>query len=404
MPEIGLDPINASPRKTVVAVIWIDWYPYHVARFIGLQSTPGLVGKVTGIELVGGVGVHAGLKFREELPENLPVVTLMPDADWQRAGQVALALKLWKTLGALEPQVVLVPGYYTLPAIAAALWAKIHRRKSVLMTESTAGDHTRVWWKEKIKALLIRTLFDWAITGGAAHRRYLQDLGFPMGRVMRFYDVVDNAFFQRRTAELRGHPNAEASLPSGYFLYIGRLSKEKNIDGLLEEWISYRKAGGTLPLVLVGAGPASRELQERASRCGFERDIHFAGHKGLRDLPAYYAFAKCFVLPSTREPWGLVVNEAMAAGLPVIVSSRCGCAEDLVDATKNGFVFNPNVAGDLAHCLRQMQDATPTELVEMGARSSQIIDRYSPKAFGDQIATVANAGIGAPPEISPVTG
>ena len=396
MSKTRSSPVNAKPHQTAVAVIWIDWYPYHVARFIGLQSAPGFAGNVIGIELVGGIGVHAGLKFREELPDDLPVLTLMPEADWQRAGQLRLSLKLWKTLSEVDPKVVLVPGYYTLPAIAAALWAKLHRRQSVLMTESTASDHVRVWWKEKLKTLLIRTLFDWAIAGGTAHRRYLGYLGFPMDRVMRFYDVVDNAFFRAKSLELRRQPAAEFNLSSGYFLYIGRLSAEKNIDGLIAEWINYREAGGSWPLVIVGNGPASRELQRLATLSAFASDIHFAGHKGLRELPAFYAFARCFVLPSTREPWGLVVNEAMAAGLPVIVSNRCGCAEDLVDPARNGFTFNPAALGDLAQCLRQMEDATPAELAQMGARSSEIIGRYSPKAFGEEVAVIAQTGVGIP--------
>jgi len=396
MSKNGLGPVHDNPQHTAVAVIWIDWYPYHVARFIGLRSAPELAGNVTGIELVGGIGVHAGLKFREELPDDLPVLTLMPDADWQRAGQLRLARKLWKTLSKVDPQVVLVPGYYTLPAIAAALWAKLHRRQSVLMTESTAGDHIRVWWKEKAKALLIRTLFDWAVAGGTAHRRYLEELGFPMDRVMRFYDVVDNSYFHRKASELRRRSASEFSLPPGYFLYVGRLSEEKNVDGLLAEWIRYREGGGTWPLVIVGNGPASRELQQQASLSAFAPDIHFAGHKGLSELPTFYAFARCFVLPSTREPWGLVVNEAMAAGLPVIVSSRCGCAEDLVDPAKNGFVFNPAVPGDLGQCLCKMEDAAPRELARMGTRSEEIIGRYSPRAFGEEVAAIANAGIGHP--------
>jgi 1,2-diacylglycerol 3-alpha-glucosyltransferase len=380
---------DSVSRKTTVAVIWIDWYPYHVARFSGILSAAGLEGNVTGIELVGGVGVHAGLRFREELPKGLPVVTLMPDADWQHAGQWRLAVKLWKALNEVDPETLLVPGYYTLPAIAAALWAKLHHRQSVMMTESTAGDHARSWWKEKAKSLLIGALFDWAIAGGTAHRRYLEELGFPMDRVMRFYDVVDNNYFWNKSNTLRKSSASDFSLPSRYFLYIGRLSEEKNVDGLIDEWSNYRAAGGTWPLVIVGNGPALRDLQQRAAKSAFATDIHFAGHKGFRELPTYYAFAGCFVLPSTREPWGLVVNEAMAAGLPVIVSSRCGCAEDLLDPGKNGFVFDPAVACDLARCLGKMDEATPAELARMGEASLDIIGRYSPAAFGDEVAQIA---------------
>jgi 1,2-diacylglycerol 3-alpha-glucosyltransferase len=390
MSKSHASPVNAKPRQTAVAVIWIDWYPYHVARFIGLKSACEFAGKVIGIELVGGIGVHAGLKFREDLPDGLPVLTLMPDSSWKNAGQFRLARKLWTTLGQVDPGIVLVPGYYTLPAIAAAVWAKIHRRQSVLMTESTASDHVRVWWKEKLKALLIRTLFDWAIAGGTAHRRYLEGLGFPLNRVMRFYDIVDNDFFRSRTSELRQRDASEFGLPPGYFLYVGRLSEEKNVDGLLAEWTRYREAGGSWPLVVVGDGPASRDLRQQASQSAFAGDVHFAGHQGLRELPTFYAFARCFVLPSTREPWGLVVNESMASGLPAIVSSRCGCSEDLIDPGKNGYIFNPSIPGELAQCLRRMEDTVPSELVRTGARSSEIIGRYSPTAFGEEIAVLAN--------------
>jgi glycosyltransferase involved in cell wall biosynthesis len=81
----------------------------------------------------------------------------------------------------------------------------------------------------------------------------------------------------------------------------------------------------------------------------------------------------------------------MASGLPAIVSSRCGCAENLVDPGKNGYIFNPSVSGELAQFLRRMEDAVPSELVRMGARSSEIIDRYSPTAFGEEIASMASA-------------
>jgi glycosyltransferase involved in cell wall biosynthesis len=324
----------------------------------------------------------------------------MPESDWQRAGQIRLARLLWKALNRLSPQVVLVPGYYTLPAIAAALWAKLHGRHSVLMTESTAGDHKRVWWREKTKALMIRALFEWAIAGGAAHRRYLEELGFPMNHVMRFYDVVDNSYFRTKSAELRQQNAADFALPGGFFLYVGRLSEEKNVDGLIGEWNVYRDADGSWPLVIVGNGPAAGDLQLRASQSPFGSDIHFAGLKGFRELPMFYAFANCFVLPSTREPWGLVVNEAMAAGLPVIVSNRCGCAEDLVSNATNGFIFDPGRAGELARCLRQMEDLSAPERESMGGHSLEIIGRYSPDAFGNEVARIARADLENPPQYS----
>jgi 1,2-diacylglycerol 3-alpha-glucosyltransferase len=381
---------SAQPACKMV-VIWIDWYAYHLARFEALLGRSDLA-QVIGIELVGGVGVHAGLKFKEKIPQGLPVETLLPESNWQDAKGLKLVSALWEKLNRLDPAVVLVPGYYTAPGFAAALWSKWKRRRTVLMTESTEHDHARVWWKEKCKGLLVRTLFDSAVAGGLAHRRYLERLGFPAGRIARFYDVVDNRFFRDNTQALRNCYQArDFDLPEQYFLYVGRLAEEKNIHGLLAAYLDYRRSGGAWSLVLVGDGPQRKQLQEAAASSAFAADVHFPGLKGTAELPQYYAFANCFVLPSTREPWGLVTNEAMASGLPVIVSERCGCVEDLVTGGDNGFSFDPAKPGDLLHCLTALGNLSPQALRRMGECSSEIVSRFSPEAWAAEVARVANS-------------
>ena len=357
---------NHSQRRVPrcrVAVIWIDWYPYHVARFRGLESAPSLAGGVVGLELVGGIGVHKGLKFREELPADLAVETLMPEASWREAHKGRLAQRLWARLKAYQPEVVLVPGYYTLPAIAAALWARVHGRTSVLMTESTAGDHRRSWWKELPKRLALRILFDWAVTGGQAHVAYLRQLGFPADRIVGCYDVVDNARISEGTRALRAR-STTAAAPN--FLYVGRLAEEKNIAGLLGAWADYRRAGGTWQLVLCGDGPERAALEAEAARLPFGQEVQFPGLKNSGELLPVYAQAGCFVLPSTREPWGLVVNEAMAAGLPVLVSERCGCSVDLVEPGENGYRFDPTDRAQLTGLLLAMEQGGPDERARLG--------------------------------------
>lgn len=370
-----------------VAVIWIDWYPYHVARFRGLDSAEALRGSVVGLELVGGVGVHQGLKFREDLPQDLRVETLLPGASWLTSNKWELAKRLWHRLDELNPEIVLVPGYYTLPAIAAALWARVHRRRSVLMTESTAGDHKRTWWKELPKRIALRTLFGWAVTGGRAHVAYLRQLGFPASRIVGCYDVVDNAMFRDGTRALRNDA-ASKPAPSPFFLYVGRLAEEKNVSGLLRSWLTYRQQGGTWPLVLCGDGPERRSLQANAQACDFAADVHFPGLKTSQQLLPFYAHAGCFVLPSTREPWGLVVNEAMAAGLPVLVSDRCGCSVDLVQQGENGFTFDPQDGALLTRLLERIAGMSEAERSAMGARSAERIQAYSPQRFGEAIASL----------------
>ena len=285
--------------------------------FAGLMRRLLYVGVWWDSSLWAGVGVHKGLKFREELPEGLRVETLMPEASWSQANKMELARRVWGRLSELDPEVVLVPGYYTLPAVAAALWARMHGRTSVLMTESTAADHRRTWWKELPKRLALRALFGWAVTGGRAHVEYLRQLGFPANRIVGCYDVVDNAMFREGALGLRAEI-AGAPARSPYFLYVGRLAEEKNVAGLLASWSGYREEGGSWPLVLCGDGPERAALEAAAAKSGYRAEVQFPGLKTSRELLPFYAYAGCFVLPSTREPWGLVVNEAMAAELPVL--------------------------------------------------------------------------------------
>src|SRR5206468_3929765 len=116
---------------------------------------------------------------------------------------------------------------------------------------------------------------------------------------------------------------------------------EKNLSRLIRAYHLYREQDTVEPwdLVLVGGGPEEISLRRQVNESAL-KGVWFAGTRQIDDLPIYYALAKCFVLPSVSEPWGLVVNEAMASGLPVLVSDRCGSAE-LVQNGNNGFVFDP---------------------------------------------------------------
>jgi glycosyltransferase involved in cell wall biosynthesis len=97
------------------------------------------------------------------------------------------------------------------------------------------------------------------------------------------------------------------------------------------------------------------------------------------------------VLPSLREPWGLVVNEAMASALPVIVSSRCGCVDDLVEDGSNGFVVDSSTASSIAAALTRMSNLDSETRVKMGERSQSIIAGYSPERWAREVHRIVGA-------------
>ena len=104
--------LEAGTRARI-AVIWIDWYAYHIARFRAIATHPVFEGRAIGIELVGGAGLHGRMVFRAAEREGLPIATLFPDGSWSDIGQYRIARRLWKELNRISPEVVLVPGYYT---------------------------------------------------------------------------------------------------------------------------------------------------------------------------------------------------------------------------------------------------------------------------------------------------
>ena len=368
-------------RPDRLAVIWTNFGPYHVARIRALTK----YFDVAAIQLAGSERLYGWVAEMKGL--NASIHTLC-DGAWEDQSRVSVAYRLWRKLDQLQPQTLLVPGYATAPALTAALWGRLHRSRTLLMSESNADDHLRRWWVESAKRCLVRSLFDGAVVGGKRAQKYMAFLGLSGADVATGYDAVDNDFLLHRVEQARsaGRP---AALADPYFLYVGRMAPEKNLDALIQAFAEYRKIGGAWSLVLVGEGPLGDSLREEAARLGCADAIRFAGHKSAAELAVYYAHAGCFVLPSTREPWGLVVNEAMAAGLPVIVSSRCGCADDLVEDGANGFLVNPDDTSAMAGLLGRVSAMPLTTLAAMGRRSREIVCNYSPEKFASGVRRIA---------------
>src|SRR6266568_5498123 len=138
---------------------------------------------------------------------------------------------------------------------------------------------------------------------------------------------------------------------------------------------------GPWDLVLVGDGPLKADLCRLISDLNLYGHVHLPGFIQYRELPAYYALAGVFVHASTTEQWGLVVNEAMATGLPVIVSNRCGCVPDLVAEGKNGFTFDPGSVKALGKLMVDMSRLSDRRFEEMRAESRRIVAGFTPTHF-----------------------
>jgi glycosyltransferase involved in cell wall biosynthesis len=161
-------------------------------------------------------------------------------------------------------------------------------------------------------------------------------------------------------------------------LYASKMTARKRTADLLEAYVRLSPDGKTEPrpyLLFVGDGETREALERRASRLGWS-SIKFLGFQNQTELPRYYDLCDVFVLPSVREPWGLVVNEVMNAGRAVIVSDQVGCGQDLVEDGANGYVFEAQNVEDLHRVLRTVT-ADPERSRTMGQKSLEIIDKWS---------------------------
>jgi glycosyltransferase involved in cell wall biosynthesis len=120
--------------------------------------------------------------------------------------------------------------------------------------------------------------------------------------------------------------------------------------------------------------------------------VHLPGFKQYDELPVYYALANAFVHASTSEQWGLVVNEAIASGLPVIVSNRCGCVPELVNG--NGFTFDPTNDDELVTRLLEMASFPDEERKQLGDNSYRIAANFAPERFGEGLERAASVAMG----------
>ena len=343
-----------STNKTI-ALIHTQFGPYHIARAKVLQNIYS--GSVSLIQL-------ASQELQREwiVDGEVPAIFTVAQGALEQLSATTLAHKLVKHLMAINPVVVIIAGYNHLAMRTAAKWARQNGVKTILLSDSQYIDQPRNIIKETLKGLWIRNNFDAAFVAGASATSYLNNLGFPRDRIWRCYDVVDNQYFARSAAiakESQDQIRQQLNLPEHFFLYMGRFSPEKNLLRLLEAYHLYQQQKGQniWSLVMVGNGPQQPKLQKRVTQLGL-KNVVWSGFKQISELPACCALASALILPSISEPWGLVVNEAMACGLPILISDRCGCLLDLVFPGINGYIFNPEKISSIKASLDYLSTQT----------------------------------------------
>jgi glycosyltransferase involved in cell wall biosynthesis len=268
-----------------------------------------------------------------------------------------------------------------------AYWQAIRAARALRVPVLVRGDsqlnaeRPRVRVAKRLLYPHLLKAFDGFLTVGIRNREYYQRYRVPEDRLWPAPHAVDNAFFAESAAEARiprGAARGRWQIREGktVFLLAARLIDMKRPYDFIRAVHAAHTAGADLHGLVVGDGPLRTAIEAEARSLG--APCTFAGFLNQREIGTAFAAADAVVLPSDgRETWGLVVNEAMAAGLPALVSDSAGCTPDLVVHGETGFVFR---CGDVPALARLMQSAGRDALAALGRRAADRIQSYSPEA------------------------
>ena len=269
---------------------------------------------------------------------------------------------------------VVVMGGWEAPFFIKTIFcAKKKQIPIIQFYESTKGSHRFNGFLIGKIRFAIFSQADFIVTIGTASTEAVLNTGIDKEKIITLFNPVDVRWFEsfarsHRIARTQGH----------IFLYVGQLIDRKNVRALIEAFALIREENDRL--LIAGDGPLLRDLTSTAASLGVGKAVDFLGHKNQEDLATLYSSSNTLILPSTAEVWGLVVNEALASGLHVVVSDKCGVADFVVDMS-GCFIAHTDP--------RSIADAMANSRQSWSGYidSPQILE-YTPERFADEIVKV----------------
>lgn len=313
---------------------------------------------------------------------------LLFDGCYEDFGMLRKVLLSFVNLLRFNADVVIVTGYSSLESWVILMLSKLLRKKIILTVDSSVFEYDSNSKYNFLKRFFVKQV-DAVLAYGSSSQSLIKKIGRSSGVYQPFH-CLDSSFYLSKDEILRRKRMRSNIVYT--FLYVGRLSKEKGVDLLISSFASVFADFSNVRLHIVGNGPLFAKCKMQVNDLNVSNVLLIGALVG-EELKNAYLNANCFVLPSLIEPWGLVVNEALCLGTPVVVADRCGCVSDLVDGNKNAIKFISGNQLDLQSALlnayerfRKVDDDFILECVERG-------HSYSPQraavTFFDAITAVS---------------
>ena len=387
---------HPGPKVERVAVLTQQISHYHAARYRAVRK------EFEDLRIYSLMNSADFTEFLSRSPDLKNVVRVFEGhasySDAVRSG------KLWSRvhdeLDGYMPHVVVVAGWSFPESLAAIAWARRSGARVAIMSASQPHDAVRSQWREAIKRRVVSAC-DAALVAAGPHGDYAARLGIPVTRVFFGYDAVDNDYFAAGADRARSSDSADRAahgLPERYLLASGRFIEKKNFPALVESFAAALAHGDHgHDLVILGDGPERGAIEAAVKRHGVVDRVRLPGFRSYEALPAFYGLADGFVHVAVSEQWGLVINEAGAAALPLLVSRPCGAASALVDAGVNGYLVEPRHPEEIVRALQALMSLSPKEREAMGAESRRIVAAWSPDRYARGLRSACEAALACPP-------
>ena len=358
--------MTERPRKPALVFSWEMFGPYHMDRLEAVGQRLGHRYEVIGLEV--GSKSHTYAWDSTGAGQNFRKITLFP-------GQSKADLSSWTVYRALlrecrkvNARHIFLCHYEDPDVFALAVTMRLMGRKLIALNASKFDDKPRVLWREAVKTLFYGP---YQAGIGGSHRTidYFRFLGIPGDKVFIGYDTLSLDRIQR----LSGMAPAPDGVPFAdrHFTIIARFVPKKNLFRAIEAYDQYRTLAGEAarPLHLCGSGALEQELRTEVARRGLNDHIIFRGFLQEKGIAETLGSTLCLLLPSVEEQFGLVVNEALAMGVPTILSDVCGARDVLIRSGVNGHIVEPdNPEGLARHMLSVAGDETEWRRLSLNGR------------------------------------
>ena len=302
---------------------------------------------------------------------------LFPNNANSELSKTEIESALFQKLSEIGPDVIIAGSIVFYSGALGLKWAKDHKKKFIMFDDAKPSNVKRNFVVQRIKDLITNQIDALWLPSNDYDHEY--SLLYDKTKIRFFYgyNSIDNNLFKL---------DKPPKFDNHKILCVARLVPIKNFENLFKAWQLVEQVNTSEQLAIIGDGPLLQDLKQLTESLQLKR-VAFLGIVPNDEIPNYLYEADAFILPSWSESWGLVVNEAMAAGLPVLLSNKINAADTLLKNGVNGYSFSPGNVEEIKQRILQFINLSVEDKIQMSSNSLKLIDTLSYDAMGKELST-----------------